>query len=156
MNMLRVFLLSFSLFLTFSMTAQEESSLVTPLKEDTTVHTWVPQMPVFDGCDPMDANAYTCTLKEMTKYLFSAIRYPQESMSRNQGGIATIGVVIDKRGRIKSARIEESSGVAELDAEALRVVTAMPSWKPGIYNGQAVLVAMSIPVNFRPEAYRRE
>lgn len=154
--MSRIFLLFGSLFVFVSGTAQEESSLVTPLKEDTTVHTWVAQMPVFDGCDPMDANAYTCTLKEMTKYLFSAIRYPQESMARNQGGITQVGAVIDKQGRIKTARIEESSGVAELDTEALRVIKAMPRWKPGVHNGQAVLVAMTIPVNFRPEAYRRE
>ncbi len=136
--------------------AQEEPSLVTPIKEDTAVYTWVTHMPVFDKCDPMDENAYTCSLKELTIFLFSNIRYPQEAMARNEGGITQVGVVIDKKGRIKEAKIETSSGIKALDQEALRVVRSMPNWKPGIEGTQAVNVAMSIPVNFKPEAYRRE
>ena len=151
----------FSLFfiLTFwslSGFAQEETSLVTPIKVDTAVYTWVTYMPVFDKCDPMDENAYTCSLKELTLYLFSNIRYPQEELTRNEGGISLVGIVIDKKGRIKEAKIEESSGSKALDQEALRVMKAMPSWKPGMEGNQAVNVAMSIPVNFKPEAYRRE
>lgn len=136
--------------------AQEEPSLVTPIAEDTAVYTWVTHMPVFAKCDPMDANAYTCSLKELTMYLFSTIRYPQEALARNEGGIAQVGVVIDKKGKIKEATIEASSGIEALDEEALRVVRSMPAWKPGIEGSQAVNVAMSIPVNFKPEAYRRE
>ncbi len=124
--------------------------------EDTTVYTWVTHMPVFAKCDPMDPNAYTCSLKELTMYLFSNLRYPQEALARNEGGIAQVGVVIDKKGRIKEARIEATSGFKALDEEALRVVRSMPAWKPGMEGSQAVHVAMSIPVNFKPEAYRRE
>ncbi|MCF8239326.1 MAG: energy transducer TonB [Saprospiraceae bacterium] len=151
------FLLLFVLaVLTFPALAQEEPSLVTPIAEDTSVYTWVDHMPVFDKCDPMEANAYTCSIKELTMFLFSNIRYPQELMARNEGGITQVGIVIDKKGRIKKATIEASSGYKALDQEALRVVRSMPVWKPGIEGSQAVNVAMSIPVNFKPELYRRE
>ncbi len=154
--MFRFFMLLFLVISSMHVVAQEEASLVTPIKEDTAVYTWVAQMPVFDKCDPMDENAYSCSLKELTMYLFSNIRYPQEEMARNEGGIAQVGIVINKKGLIKEAKIEVSSGFKALDQEALRVIQAMPEWKPGIENGQAVNVAMSIPVNFKPEAYRRE
>jgi protein TonB len=37
----------------------------------------------------------------------------------------------------------------ELDAEALRVVNAMPKWTPGRQNGQPVRVNYTMPVTFR-------
>lgn len=154
--MIRLCTLIFLLSGTVPVTAQETPSLVSPMKEDTPVYTWVTHMPVFGDCDPMDENAYTCTLKELTIYFFSNIRYPQEALSRNEGGITQVGIVIDNKGKIKKAGIELSSGIQSLDREALRVIKEMPIWKAGIEGGHAVNVAMSIPVNFRPEAYRRE
>lgn len=154
--MIRFCILVFFLSVSVAITAQETPSLVSPMKEDTAVYTWVTHMPVFETCDPRDENAYTCSLKELTMYLFSNIRYPQEELARNEGGISLVGIVIDKKGRVKEAKIEESSGSKALDQEALRVMKAMPAWKPGIEGNQAVNVAMSIPVNFKPEAYRRE
>lgn len=35
-----------------------------------------------------------------------------------------------------------------LDAEALRVVSSMPDWKPGKQDGKAVSVSYTVPINF--------
>lgn len=154
--MTRLLMLAVFVCSLFSAVAQEQPSLVTSIKEDTAVYTWVTHMPVFGSCDPTGENAYTCSLKELTIYLFSHIRYPQEALARNEGGITQVGIVIDKKGRIKQASIEVSSGNKALDQEAVRVLSDMPAWKPGMEGSQTVNVAMSIPVNFKPEAYRRE
>lgn len=37
----------------------------------------------------------------------------------------------------------------ELDKEAVRVVSAMPKWKPGTQRGEAVRVRFTVPVMFR-------
>ncbi len=37
----------------------------------------------------------------------------------------------------------------EIDAEAVRVIKAMPKWKPGMQKGQPVRVKYTIPVTFR-------
>jgi hypothetical protein len=37
----------------------------------------------------------------------------------------------------------------EIDAEAVRVIKAMPKWKPGMQNGKVVRVKYTIPVSFR-------
>ncbi|PJB55597.1 MAG: energy transducer TonB, partial [Bacteroidetes bacterium CG_4_9_14_3_um_filter_41_19] len=34
------------------------------------------------------------------------------------------------------------------DEEAVRVVSSMPKWKPGIQNGEAVRVSYNIPIKF--------
>jgi hypothetical protein len=36
-----------------------------------------------------------------------------------------------------------------LDAEAIRVVSSMPKWNPGLENGNPVRVKYTIPVTFR-------
>ena len=35
-----------------------------------------------------------------------------------------------------------------LDKEAMRVVRAMPKWKPGMQKGKAVAVSYNLPINF--------
>jgi protein TonB len=36
-----------------------------------------------------------------------------------------------------------------LDAEAIRVVSQMPDWKPGMQRGKAVSVEYTIPIEFK-------
>jgi len=35
-----------------------------------------------------------------------------------------------------------------LDAEAIRVISGLPNWKPGLLNGKAVNVCIYLPINF--------
>ena len=60
-----------------------------------------------------------------------------------------MGFVVDKSGSIKDVKIIKSAGNAELDAEAIRVVKAMPKWTPGTVGGNAVDVKYFLPVQFR-------
>ena len=50
---------------------------------------------------------------------------------------------------IKDVVLISSSGDVYLDKEALRVIEAMPKWKPGRESGKAVRVKFVLPVNFR-------
>ena len=43
----------------------------------------------------------------------------------------------------------EESGRNALDAEAMRVVNAMPKWTPGTINGEPVKVKYNLPITFR-------
>ena len=53
-----------------------------------------------------------------------------------------------KEGYIADAKVVRSIDPF-LDAEALRVVNAMPQWNPGRQKGKAVNVKYTIPVKFR-------
>ena len=63
-------------------------------------------------------------------------------------GRVTVQFVVEKDGTISNAKILRGAD-PDLDKEAIRVVNAMPKWKPGIQRGQAVRVKYTIPVMFR-------
>ncbi|HEY5571045.1 MAG TPA: energy transducer TonB [Bacteroidales bacterium] len=51
-----------------------------------------------------------------------------------------------------NGRIERGVS-AELDAEALRIISIMPNWEPGIQNFKTVKVRYILPVTFRLTSY---
>jgi TonB family protein len=58
--------------------------------------------------------------------------------------------VIEKDGKVTGVRVLK--GVSEeLDAEAVKVISASPKWKPGKVSGNKVRSSISLPVEFRLE-----
>ena len=56
--------------------------------------------------------------------------------------------VVEKDGSVTDAKVLR--GVSEeVDAEALRVINAMPKWKPGMQQGVPVRVQYNIPIIFK-------
>jgi TonB family protein len=56
--------------------------------------------------------------------------------------------VVKKDGSITDAKVVKSVAPS-LDAEALRVINAMPNWTPGKQGGQPVNVKYTVPLTFR-------
>ena len=55
--------------------------------------------------------------------------------------------MVGKTGEIGAVKVVK--GVSEsLNAEALRVVSLMPRWKPGMIQGEPVPVNFTLPINF--------
>lgn len=100
------------------------------------IFTIVEEMPTFPGGEA-----------GLVKYLQDHIKYP--AMARENGieGIVYVTFVVDKDGKVKDAKLLR--GKNGLDDEALRVINAMPDWKPGRQNGRNVAVQYNLPVNFR-------
>ena len=59
-----------------------------------------------------------------------------------------IQIVVDKKGNATNPVVLRSTNPA-LDEEALRIVSLMPKWKPGMQKGQPVRVKYTVPVTFR-------
>ena len=59
-----------------------------------------------------------------------------------------IQFVVDKDGTITDPVVVRSVD-PYLDKEALRVIKAMPKWKPGIQGARSVRVKYTVPVTFR-------
>lgn len=68
--------------------------------------------------------------------------------SKSYEGRCLIQFIVDADGRVVAPVVAQSSGFAELDAEALRVVKLMPVWNAGSTNGKAVNVLYTFPVRF--------
>ncbi|PIQ15696.1 MAG: energy transducer TonB, partial [Flavobacteriales bacterium CG18_big_fil_WC_8_21_14_2_50_32_9] len=84
---------------------------------------------------------------EMLRYLKINTKYPEIEKKLGNQGTVWVSFVVGKDGKIKNTKIER--GVSKyLDAEALRVINAMPDWIPGKQRGKAVNVSFNLPVKF--------
>ncbi len=84
----------------------------------------------------------------LMQYLSQNIRYPKEAMEAKTHGRVIVQFVVEKDGSISGAHVVKSVN-PQLDAEALRVISAMPNWTPGTQNGQTVRVKYAVPISFR-------
>ncbi len=83
----------------------------------------------------------------LMKYFQKNMRYPAEAKEAGKQGRVTVQFVVNKDGSISGARVLR--GVDPLlDAEAIRLVNAMPKWKPGMQQGKPVAVKYTVPVRF--------
>ena len=81
-------------------------------------------------------------------YLAQHVRYPEEAEKNGIGGMVYVQFVIDTTGKVVEPKVIKSVS-PELDAEALRVVSGMPAWKPGMQRGKPVRVSFTLPVIFK-------
>ena len=81
-------------------------------------------------------------------YLRDNIKYPAEAAKAGIQGKVIVQFVIGKDGTVRDVKPIRNVS-PELDAEAVRVVAAMPKWVPGYQRGEAVNVRYTLPVNFR-------
>ena len=84
---------------------------------------------------------------KLMEYVSMNVRYPKEAESKSIQGRVIITFVIEKDGSIEDAEVVKSVDPA-LDAEALRVVKAMPKWTPGKQDGKPIRVKYTMPITF--------
>ena len=118
------------------------------------IFTVVEQMPEFPGGD-----------KAFYKYLVDNIHYPKQAREAGVQGRVLVGFVVEADGRITEVQTvrfvpvidsKEKTKPAtiamnlqkELEDEAIRVIKAMPKWKPGKQRGKNVRVAYRCPITF--------
>ena len=85
---------------------------------------------------------------KLFEFLSKNVKYPAEAENNDVQGRVIVTFVVEKDGEISNAKVVKSVHPT-LDAEALRVVNSMPSWTPGMQNGEAVRVKYTVPVTFR-------
>ena len=86
--------------------------------------------------------------KELMKFIAENLRYPKECVEKNIEGRVTLSFVIEKDGSVSNIE-EMRSPDSRLTTEAIRVVSLMPKWTPGLQDGKAVRVKFMLPVSFR-------
>lgn len=87
-------------------------------------------------------------MSALMEYLSKNIKYPEAAMKKGTQGRATVQFVVEKDGSITNVKILRGID-PELNKEAVRVISAMPKWKPGTQKGEAVRVKYTVPVMFR-------
>lgn len=97
----------------------------------------VEQMPEFPGGQ-----------EALMQFLRQEVKYPKEAEEKGLQGRVVVRYIIEKDGSISEVEIAKSVN-EYLDAEALRVVNAMPKWIPGKQKGENVRVKFTLPISFR-------
>ena len=82
------------------------------------------------------------------KYLSANVKYPAVAEENGVQGRVLVEFIVERDGSISEVKV--AKGVdPSLDREAVRVVSSMPRWSPGMLNGEAVRVKYTTPVTFR-------
>jgi TonB family protein len=76
-------------------------------------------------------------------------QYPDAAMKKKLGGTVWLNVLVDQRGRVKSARVLKSDA-EELNQAAIDAARKY-AFTPGIYRNKPIPVWVSIPIEFRME-----
>lgn len=98
----------------------------------------IDQKPSFNGGD---ANAFS-------RWVAERLNYPEAARKDGIQGRVTISFTVNKKGVLTDVSVLH--GVhPDLDAEAVRVVSMSPKWKPGKLNGKKVSVTYTFPVIFQ-------
>lgn len=114
-----------------------ENSFAAQTTTNDKVESAVEEMPQFPGGE-----------MAMMEYLMRNVKYPKEAEDANKEGKVVVKFIVEADGSIGDTEVVNSVDPL-LDAEAVRVIKAMPRWTPGKSNGQAVACTYTLPILFK-------
>lgn len=106
--------------------------------ETDVIFTIVEQQPSFPGGD-----------QALMQFLSDNLTYPTAAREAGIQGVVFVSFVVEKNGQLSNIRILRGiEGGGSLEQEAIRVISAMPAWNPGMQRGEAVRVQFNLPIRF--------
>ena len=111
-----------------------------------------------DTLNNKDEDYYTCCYhrnaefpggdEAMYKWISNHLKYPEECKAKGIQGRVSLRFVVDADGSITDVKAVRSPDEA-LSQEAIRVVSAMPKWKPATQMDKPVHCNYRLPITFR-------
>ena len=117
------------------MTANAQKTVVS--QTDQKVFDTVEQMPEYPG-----------GMQAMIEFLQTNMKYPEDAAKQKVEGRVMVQFVVETDGSVADVHVAKQV-FPSLDAEAIRVVQAMPKWMPGKDKGKVVRVKYNLPIVFR-------
>jgi len=121
----------------------EEVEYVEPIKEEIREEEAEPEpfvvveeMPMFPGGEPA-----------LLAYIGEHTNYPEVAKENNIQGRVIVRFCVTSKGGVNQVSVLKGVD-PELDAEAIRVVSALPAFKPGKQGGKPVPVWYMVPITF--------
>lgn len=126
-----------TLFIILCLAAVSALQTVQSQNSDDKVYDMVDTPPTFPG-----------GAEAMLQYLSNSVVYPVEAQAKSIQGRVVVQFVVDKNGNLTTPQVIRGIDPL-LDKEALRVVSSMPAWSPGLLKGKAVNTRFTLPIMFR-------
>lgn len=84
----------------------------------------------------------------MIRFISQNLKYPTISQENGVQGRVIVRFTVGRDGSVYNVRVIRGVDVY-LDKEAVRIVSSMPPWTPGMMEGKPVNVDYTVPINFR-------
>ena len=81
-------------------------------------------------------------------YVSKNVVYPKEAQEKGISGRVFVSFIVEKDGSVSNVDVKRGIG-GGCDDEAVRVIKAMPKWKPGKMKGKPVRVSYMMPIIFK-------
>ena len=108
----------------------------------------IEDVPIFPGCEKVaKSERRNCFQEQMNKHIRRNFRYPEIAQEMGIQGRVYVNFIIAKDGSISNIRMRGPD--KNLEKEAQRIISKLPSMTPGKQRGPAVRVPFSIPITFR-------
>ncbi len=108
----------------------------------------IEDVPIFPGCERVKkSERRNCFQEKMNKHIRKNFRYPEIAQEMGIQGRVYVNFIIAKDGRITNIRMRGPD--KNLENEAQRIISKLPSMTPGKQRGRPVRVPFSIPITFR-------
>lgn len=116
-----------------------EADLSADLSEEAVPYELVEKKPSFNGEDASTSFAV---------WVNSHLKYPEQAYQDKAQGRVLLQFTIGTDGAVRDVKVLRSAR-EDLDAEAVRVVSASPRWEPAMMNGKSVPVTYLFPVVYK-------
>ena len=100
---------------------------------------------VFDVVEQMPE--YPGGPSALIEYLSQNVKYPEDAKQQKIEGRVLATFVVETDGSVSNVEVVKPA-FPSLDAEAVRLLSAMPKWTPGKQNGKVVRVKFTVPISF--------
>jgi len=108
----------------------------------------IEDVPIFPGCERVKKNKRReCFQEKMNKHIRKNFRYPEIAQEMGIQGRVYVNFIIGKNGEITNIRMRGPD--KNLEKEAQRIISKLPTMTPGKQRGRPVRVPFSIPITFR-------
>ena len=108
----------------------------------------IEDVPIFPGCEKVSKDKRRdCFQEKMNDHIRKNFRYPEIAQEMGIQGRVYVNFIIDKDGSITNIRMRGPD--QNLEKEAQRIISRLPSMTPGKQRGRPVRVPFSIPITFR-------
>ena len=104
------------------------------------------EVPVYPGCENI-RNKTKCLQENIQRHIVRNFKYPKEAKKNKIQGRVFVQFIIGTGGYIDIIKTRGPNNL--LEKEAQRIISLLPKFKPGVFNGKTVRVPFSVPVIFR-------
>lgn len=112
----------------------------------------VDQIPLFSACESAKKkDRLDCFNDEMIKHIQQHFKYPSNAVINKIQGDVWVRFIIDQNGHVSNIKTLGPKDGKILDQEAIRVVSKLPRFSPGIKEGKKIPVKYGFPISFSLE-----